>query len=35
MIGNAFGSVVEGVTGTLSWLAPTRHKKVKKEKTKK
>ena len=35
MIGSAFGSVVEGVKGTLSWLAPTRHKKVKKEKTKK
>ena len=35
MIGSAFGSVVEGVTGTLSWLAPTRYKKVKKEKTKK
>lgn len=31
MIGNAFGSVVDGVTGTLSWLAPTRHKKNKKK----
>lgn len=29
-IGNALGGVVEGVAGTLNWLAPTRHKKVKK-----